>query len=66
MQFNSETRKLESASGYIHALDDSLYTDYPIYLGKFDSSDNYEEGSAEKYEEWIKRHEEPDQELPQE
>lgn len=66
MHFNDKTRELSSDSGYIHALDDSLYTNYPIYLGIFDSPDNYEEGNAEDYEEWVKQHEIPDPELPQE
>ena len=55
MHFDEHTRELTSDSGYIHALDDSLYTDYPIYLGKFDSPDNYEMGDKEGYEEWQKR-----------
>lgn len=66
MHFNEKTRELSSDSGYIHALDNSLYTDHPIYLGKFDSPDNYEEGNAEDYEEWVQRQEQPNPELPQE
>lgn len=55
MKFNTETRKLVSETGYIHALDDSLYTDYPIYLGKFDNSDNYEEGNEKDFIAWNEK-----------
>ena len=59
MQFNKKTRELKSDSGYIHALDDSLYTDHHIYLGIYDSPDNYEEGDAEGYEKWQEEHNPP-------
>lgn len=52
MTFDNETRKLTSESGYIHRLDDSLYTDYPIYLGKSDLPENYEEGDEAGYLSW--------------
>ena len=58
MTFDEKTRKLTSNSGYIHAIDNSLYTDYPIYLGKYDSPSNYEEGNEEGF---IKWHEEQEQ-----
>ena len=58
MNFDEKTRKLTSESGYIHAIDNSLYTDYPIYLGKYDSPSNYEEGNQEDF---IKWHEEKEQ-----
>lgn len=59
MNFDEKTRKLTSDSGYIHAIDNSLYTDYPIYLGKYDSPSNYEEGNKEGF---IKWHEEKEKE----
>ena len=59
MNFDEKTRKLTSDSGYIHAIDNSLYTDYPIYLGKYDSPSNYEEGNEEGF---IKWHEEKEKE----
>ena len=59
MNFDEKTRKLTSDSGYIHAIDDSLYTDYPIYLGKYDKPSNYEEGNQEDF---IKWHEEKEKE----
>ena len=58
MNFDEKTRKLTSNSGYIHAIDNSLYTDYPIYLGKYDNPSNYEEGNEEDF---IKWHEEQEQ-----
>ena len=58
MIFDEKTRKLTSNSGYIHAIDNSLYTDYPIYLGKYDNPSNYEEGNQEDF---IKWHEEQEQ-----
>ena len=62
MNFDEKTRKLTSDSGYIHAIDNSLYTDYPIYLGKYDSPSNYEEGNEESF---IKWHEEKEKEQVQ-
>lgn len=62
MHFNEKTRELSSDSGYIHAFDDSLYTDYPIYLGKFDKPENYEEGNKDDFDAWVKAHEEPEPE----
>lgn len=52
MTFDQTTRKLTSESGYIHSLDDELYSDHPIYLGKFDLPENYEEGNEEGYLSW--------------
>ena len=60
MNFDEKTRKLTSDSGYIHAIDNSLYTDYPIYLGKYDNPSNYEEGNQEGF---IKWHEEKEIEI---
>lgn len=56
MNFDENTRKLTSESGYIHRLDDTLYTDHAIYLGKLDSPDNYEEGNKEDYDKWVEEH----------
>lgn len=52
MNFDEKTRKLTSGSGYIHSLDDSLYVDYSIYLGKYDDPSNYEEGDEEGFAKW--------------
>lgn len=58
MTFDTTTRKLTSDTGYIHKLDDSLYTDHFIYLGIYDNEDNYEEGSKKGYQSWLKKQEE--------
>ena len=55
MTFDPITRKLTSDTGYIHALSDELYSDHPIYLGKFDLPENYEEGNQADYEEWLNK-----------
>lgn len=55
MTFDPITRKLTSESGYIHSLDDELYSDHPIYLGKFDLPENYEEGNEADYQEWLNK-----------
>ena len=60
MTFDEKTRKLTSNSGYINAIDNRLYTDYPIYLGKYDNPSNYEEGNEEDF---IKWHEEQEIEM---
>ena len=52
MNFEEKTRKLTSGSGYIHSLDDSLYVDHSIYLGKYDDPSNYEEGDEEGLAKW--------------
>ena len=52
MNFYEKTRKLTSGSGYIRSLDDSLYVDYSIYLGKYDDPSNYEEGDEEGFAKW--------------
>ena len=58
MTFDKKTRRLISSTGYICALDGSLYTNYAIYLGKLDSPKNYIEGTKEEYEAWLKAQEE--------
>ena len=52
MNFDEKTRKLTSGSGYIHSLDDSLYVDHSIYLGKYDNPSNYEKGDEEGFAKW--------------
>ena len=53
MNFDEKTRKLTSGSGYIHAIDDNLYVDHSIYLGKYDDPSNYEEGDEEGFTKWL-------------
>lgn len=58
MNFNEQTRELASSSGYIHKKDDTLYVNYPIYLGKYDSIENYEEGNKIDFDIWVEAHKE--------
>ena len=50
MVFNETNRELKSESGYLREKESGAVYDYAIYLGKFDSKDNYEEITAEEYE----------------
>lgn len=63
MTFTESNRKLVSSTGYLKATDGSVY-ETPIYLGIYDSKDNYEEVGKEEYEAYLKKQEEP--ELPPE
>lgn len=53
MEFNETTRELKSGTGCLRSKDGELYADHPIYLGKYDSPENYEEISKEAYEEYC-------------
>lgn len=61
LHLDIETRKLTSDSGYIHSLDDELYVDYPIYIAKSQTENDYEEGDEQGYERWIEEHTEPEE-----
>lgn len=63
MTFTESNRKLVSSTGYLKTLDGSV-CESPIYLGIYDSKDNYEEATKEDYEAYLKKQEEP--ELPPE
>ena len=51
MTFTESNRKLISSTGYLKASDGSVY-ESPIYLGIYDSKDNYEEVGHDAYEEY--------------
>lgn len=57
MTFTESNRKLVSSTGYLKSLDGSVL-ESPIYLGIYDSEDNYEEVGKEEYEAWLKKQEE--------
>ena len=57
MTFTESNRKLVSSTGYLKSLDGSVL-ESPIYLGIYDSKDNYEEVGKEEYEAYIKTQEE--------
>ena len=58
MTFTESNRELVSSTGYIKATDGSV-CESPIYLGIYDSKDNYEEVGKDEYEAWLKKQEEP-------
>ena len=49
MTFYESNRKLISSTGYLKASDGSI-CESPIYLGIYDSKDNYEEVEQDAYE----------------
>ena len=49
MTFTESNRKLVSSTGYLKGTDGSIY-ESPIYLGIYDSKDNYEEVGQDAYE----------------
>ena len=63
MTFTESNRKLVSSTGYFKATDGSV-CESPIYIGIYDSKDNYEEVGKEEYEAYLKKQDEP--ELPPE
>ncbi len=50
MTFNESNRKLESGTGYMRNKESGDVYNYAIYLGIFNSKDNYEEITSEEYE----------------
>ena len=59
MTFTESNRELVSSTGYIKSLDGSV-CESPIYLGIYDSKENYEEAAKEEYEAYLKKQEEQD------
>ena len=57
MTFTESNRKLVSSTGYLKATDGSV-CESPIYLGIYDSKDNYEEVGRDEYEAYLKKQEE--------
>ena len=57
MTFTESNRKLVSSTGYLKSTDGSV-CESPIYLGIYDSKDNYEEVGKEEYEAYLKKQEE--------
>ena len=66
MTFTESKRKLVSSTGYLKSTDGSV-CESPIYLGIYDSKDNYDEVGKEEYEAYLKKQEEqPEPDLPPE
>ena len=57
MTFTESNRELVSSTGYLKATDGSVY-ESPIYLGIYDSKDNYDEVGKDEYEAYLKKQEE--------
>ena len=57
MTFTESNRKLVSSTGYLKALDGSVY-ESPIYLGIYDSKDDYKEVGQDAYEAYKQAEEE--------
>ena len=57
MTFTESNRKLVSSTGYLKSTDGSV-CESPIYLGIYDSKDNYEEVGRDEYEAYLKKQEE--------
>lgn len=57
MTFSESNRKLVSSTGYLKSIDGSVF-ESPIYLGIYDSKENYEEATKEEYEAYLKAEEE--------
>ena len=49
MVFNEKNRELKSETGYLRSKEDGAVYDYAIYLGKYDSAENYEEITETEY-----------------
>lgn len=57
MTFKESNRELVSSTGYLKATDGSV-CESPIYLGIYDSKDNYEEVGQDAYEAYKQAEEE--------
>lgn len=65
MTFTESNRKLVSSTGYLKSTDGSV-CESPIYLGIYDSKDNYSEVGKEEYESCLKKQEEQPELPPEE
>ena len=55
MEFIQETRKLISSTGYLKHKETGIVYNYPIYLGKYDSVNDYEEVFETDYQQFLER-----------
>lgn len=65
MTFTESNRKLVSSTGYLKSADGSV-CESPIYLGIYDSKDNYSEVGKEEYEAYLKKQEEQERKKEEE
>ena len=53
MTYNTKNRKLTSSTGYIKDIKENIIYPNEIYLGIYDTKDNYVESTKEEYEEYL-------------
>lgn len=54
MIYNTKNRKLTSSTGYLKDIKENIIYPNEIYLGIYDTKDNYVESTKEEYEEYLK------------
>ena len=54
MTYNEKNRKLTSSTGYIKDIKENIIYTNELYLGIYDTKDNYIESSKEDYGEYLK------------
>ena len=54
MTYNTKNRKLTSSTGYLKDTKENIIYPNEIYLGIYDTKDNYVESTKEEYEEYLK------------
>ena len=54
MTYNTKNRKLASSTGYLKDIKENIIYPNEIYLGIYDTKDNYVESTKEEYEEYLK------------
>ena len=53
MTYNTKNRKLTSSTGYLKDIKENIIYPNEIYLGIYDTKDNYVESTKEEYEEYF-------------
>ena len=53
MTYNTKNRKLSSSTGYLKDIKENIIYHNEIYLGIYDTKDNYVESTKEEYEEYL-------------
>ena len=53
MTYNTKNRKLSSSTGYLKDIKENIIYPNEIYLGIYDTKDNYVESTKEEYEEYL-------------
>jgi len=66
MEFIEKSRKLTSSTGFIKNIETGEIYDYSIYLGKFDSPENYTECSEADYQELLTQRAEEERKIQEE